>query len=301
MSRPIHMLLILGLLGALGIAEQEAYASDPTTADCLAASERSIALRNQHKLGDARTQLLRCSAASCPAEVRDECVRRVGEVNAAMPTVVFEAKDAAGNDLVPVKVTMDGQRIAERLDGTALALDPGEHAFTFESAGQASVQKQFAIHEGEKNRRERIVFNPAGVAAIAPPAAAPPSILVTTAGAQPSGSLGTQRILAIVAAGVGAIGLGVGIGYGLDSKSKHDQANRVCSGATCSDSNGVTLWKEAVSAGNVSTAAFIVGGVGLAASAALWFTAKPGSPQPGERGSTQVGFGPGALHLRGTW
>ncbi len=49
--------------------------------------------------------------------------------------IVFEAKDGAGNDLVAVTVTMDGQRVTDKLDGLPLQLDPGEHRFTFESEG----------------------------------------------------------------------------------------------------------------------------------------------------------------------
>jgi hypothetical protein len=118
-----------------------ARAADPTTADCLSASETSLALRNQHQLRAARAQLLVCAHASCPADVRKECTRRVSDINAAMPTVVFEAKDTSGNDISAVKVSIDGQPLVERLEGTALSIDPGEHSFTFEAPGQPTVHK----------------------------------------------------------------------------------------------------------------------------------------------------------------
>jgi hypothetical protein len=296
-------LLAIAALGSAAIVAQPARAADPTTADCLAATESSLALRNQHKLREARAQLLICSAVSCPADVRDECTRRVAEVNAAIPTIVFEVKDATGRELVAVSVTMDGQSIAERLEGTALSIDPGAHAFSFETAGQTKLEKQFVIHEGEKERRERIVFGAPMVAAT--PTSAPASILASGQGVPApadatSGGLGTQRIVAIVAAGVGVVGLGVGIGYGISASSKHDSANKACPDPQCSDPNGVNLWNQAVSAGNVSTVGFIVGGVGLAAGAVLWFTANSGSGGR-ESGSTQVGLGPGTLQARGTW
>ena len=144
-------LLIIAALASAAVAARPARAADPTTADCLAATESSLALRNEHKLREARAQLLICSAASCPADMRDECTRRVGEVNAAIPTIVFAVKDAAGNDLVAVRVTMDGQPIAERLEGTALSIDPGAHTFTFETTGQA--QHPEAVRD--PRRRER--------------------------------------------------------------------------------------------------------------------------------------------------
>jgi hypothetical protein len=160
---------VIVFLGA-GFADRPAHAADaaraPTTAGCLAAAESSLALRSQHKLRDARAQLLICSAPSCPADVRAECIRRVAEINAALPSVVFEAKDGDGNDLVEVTVTMDGQPLADRLDGPALVVDPGVHSFVFEASGQPAVRKQFVIREGDKDRRERITL---GAVAAAPP------------------------------------------------------------------------------------------------------------------------------------
>jgi hypothetical protein len=141
-------------------------AADPTTGDCLAASEKSLALRNEHKLRAARAQLLVCASANCPADIRKECARRVDDVNAAIPTVVFGAKDGVGNDLATVKVTMDGEVITGKLDGTAISLDPGAHTFTFEAAGQPPLTKQIVVREGEKERREMLQL---GKAPAAPP------------------------------------------------------------------------------------------------------------------------------------
>src|SRR5215510_6041940 len=98
MNRSLSAMLFAAA-GAALFAPGSATAADPTTADCLAANDKSIALRNDHKLLGARTQLLICAASSCPADIRKECVRRIDLVNGSMPTVVFEAKDGTGNDL----------------------------------------------------------------------------------------------------------------------------------------------------------------------------------------------------------
>jgi hypothetical protein len=294
-------------------AARPARAADPTTADCLGASEGSIALRNDHKLRAARAQLLVCSAASCPADIRAECARRVGEINVAIPTIVFEVKDPTGHDLTAVRVMMDGQPLAERLEGIALSIDPGEHAFSFETAGQPPLETRLVIREGEKDRRERIAFGaPAAVAGTTGGTAAATGATLAASGSAPSGggangangangdrSLGNQRIGAIAAAAVGVVGLGVGIGFGLSAMSKHDDAAKICPSSSCPDQHGVDLWNQAVSAGNVSTAAFVVGAVALAGGAVLWFTAKPAA-HGGEPG-VSVGLGPGGLSIGGTW
>ena len=61
--------------------------------------------------------------------------------------------------------------------------------------------------------------------------------------------------------------------------------------------DGVKLWNDAISAGNIATVAFVVGAVGIAGGAVLWFTG--GRESSG--GTTQVGLGPGTFELRGTW
>jgi hypothetical protein len=141
---------------SLLLTEVTARASDPTTQDCLTANDDSIRLRADHKFRDARAQLLVCAASSCPADIRNACMRRVQRVNDAMPTIVFEVKDDSDNEMTAVAVTMDGQPLVARLEGTAISLDPGEHVFGFEAAGKPKVEKRLVIHEGEKERRELV-------------------------------------------------------------------------------------------------------------------------------------------------
>jgi hypothetical protein len=247
-------------------------AADPTMADCLSASESSIKLRKDHHLRDARQQLLVCAALTCPVEVRSECERRVVAVNASIPTLVFEAKDAAGNDLSAVTVTMDGLPLADRLEGTAISLDPGMHSFHFESVGHVSVDKSFVLHEGEKDRRERIVFVATAGGSVATAARTDVQPTPKGDGTSPAAadrgtssiSWGPLKTVGVVAGGVGIVGLGIGTAFGLIAASDKSKAN-------C-DSNGYCSagsLSDAHSHANVSTAGFVAGGVLLAAGVAL--------------------------------
>jgi len=76
-----------------------AYAANPTTAECVAAADSSLQLRDQHKLRAARAQMLVCASATCPAAIQSECLRRVDQTNAAIPTIVA-CSIIAGNDVV---------------------------------------------------------------------------------------------------------------------------------------------------------------------------------------------------------
>jgi hypothetical protein len=266
------------------LAELPAKAADPAAMDCVTASNNSVELGNEHRLRAARAQLLVCAASSCPSDVRKECMRRVDAINAQIPTIIFEAKDADGRDLSAVKVTMDGQPFADRLEGTALPLDPGEHTFVFETASRPSVVRHLVVREAQKERRETLTFG--ATAPPAPPRYVPP---------EPHGGLGAQKTLAIVTAGIGVAGLGVGSVFGLMMLSKKSDAQKACPDV-CADQGGVDLWNDAVSSGNLATAFLVGGGIAIAGAAVLWFAA-PSSGAPAAR----VGFGPGTLEVKGSW
>jgi hypothetical protein len=291
-------LFVLATTASLGTGRL-AMAADPTIAECLTANDKSISLRNERKLLASRKELLVCAASTCPAEVRKECMRRIDQVNASLPSVVFEAKDGTGNDLTAVKVIMNGDLLVDKLDGSALTLDPGAHNFTFDAPGQPPIAKQLVIREGQKDRREVLQFGapPATTPAAATPISktTPNPAIESSVDQVSSSSGGTQKALALVAGGLGVVGIGVGTIFGLQSMSKNSDATAKCP-AACSDQAGVELWNDARFAGNISTIGFVVGGVGLATGAILWFTAKPSRTT-----ALRTDIGPGTLQIRGTW
>lgn len=270
--------IVLGGLATLG--SRSAAAADPTTADCLSANEDAIALRAAHKLREARSQLLVCAAATCPTDVRNECTRRVEEVNASMPTLVFEAKDPAGNDLSGVRVMMDDHPLVERLEGTALSIDPGEHKFSFETKDYPKVWKQLVIREGEKDRRERVTFG-AGAAPAAPALAA--SNVAAAEPPHPNGadtgtdSGTTQRIMGWSATGLGAVGLALGAVFLVQKNAKNDEADRICpTGVGCGAGDNArirSLTDDANTNGTLAAVSFIAGGLLVAGGLAIVFTA----------------------------
>jgi hypothetical protein len=287
------VLAAFALAGGMHTAE----AADPTTADCLGASEAALKFGSELKLRAERAQLLVCAAASCPADIRKECDNRIEEVNTQIPTIIFQAKDGAGKDLSAVKVTMDGEVLAERLQGAALSIDPGSHTFTFEMAGQPVVNEQLLIQEGDKDRREHIVLGASGTTVGTPAGAPVPASIPPVPAQSAAGSgLGAQKTLGLVAAGVGVVGVGLGSAFGLIAMSKRDDAQRICPNQ-CTGSDGANAWKDAGAAGTASTVLFVVGGAALAGAAVLWFTA----PSSGREPSAQVGLGFGGVQMKGTW
>jgi hypothetical protein len=301
--RPALFLALAALAPAFA-ATRVAYATPPTVADCLSATESSLKLMRDDKLQAARTDLLVCSAKSCPAVIRKECLQRIDTVNAAIPTVVFTAKSGDGRALTAVKVTMDGAVVASQLDGTALSLDPGIHHFTFEVADQLPVSEDLVLHSGEKNRAESLVIGPAAVAPVvtAPvttipvahaPARVDPAPVPVAHDAEDGGH--GRRVAAVVVGVAGVVGLALGGVFGGLTISEWNEATKACPThpVGCS-SPAIGMGGEASTYGNVSTASFITGGVLAAAGVTLYFTA----PKPG---GTSVGLSVGPSALGVNW
>jgi hypothetical protein len=241
--------LVLTLACALATAPAVARAQD--TSQCIAASEQSLALRKAGKLHDAIQVLRTCASESCIADIRTVCQQRILETSNAMPSIIFAARDGKGNDLAAVKVTVDGSPFAEKLDGTALAIDPGAHDFTFETEGQPAVTQHLVIREGEKGRRDAVVVGSAA------------DMQVDTS----AGARSTRHLIGGVIAGVGLVGVGVGGALGLVANSKFITAKSETGPGRVADSG------SAVSLGNVATVVMVAGGVLAVAGAVVWLTA----------------------------
>jgi hypothetical protein len=247
-------------------------------AACIAATEDALTLRQQGKLHDALKKLAVCAEATCSSEVRSECTQRIAAIDAAMPTLVLGAKDGAGNDLYDVRVAMDAQPLTSTLDGRPIAIDPGEHAFTFEATGNAPVEKKLVLREGEKDRHESIVIG-------APP---PPAALPAVAVLPPSPPVSTwsaQKTLAVVSGGAGLVGLGAGAWFFAFAASSQSKEKSDCSASACSNRpQAVEDYDTAKKDATASTIAFVAGGALLATGVVLWFTApRDRSPLDGAR------------------
>lgn len=301
------------------LAPKLARAADPTTAECLAANESSIKLRSDHKLVQARAQLLVCAASSCPEQVRAVCTAHVAQVTAAIPTVVFQASSPAGTELTDVKVTMDGALLASGLQGTALTIDPGQHEFTFETPGQPAVTKTLVIHEGEKDRREKVVIGTEAPPVPPPVTQGPPAAAGTPIPAPPpspssgvtpstppvaddadgSDARSAWRRRGFITGGVGlAAGVAGGVFAGLAATAWSNAQSECPSHQGCSDqaqhdrSNALT-WATA------STVTMIVGGV-LVATGITFVLAAP-SAGDATPPAVSVGVSPVGAEIAGVF
>jgi hypothetical protein len=126
---------------------------------CLDASEQGQKLRDGGAYLGARQRFIACAAEQCPGEVRKTCVAWLEDLDKLVPTVVFAAS-AKGHDVTDVRVSVDGNVVAERIDGKPVALDPGEHRFRFERSGEQPVDESVVVRAGEKERLVSARFGP---------------------------------------------------------------------------------------------------------------------------------------------
>jgi hypothetical protein len=307
---------------ALCVQAGPAAAQDRGVRECIAANEAAQDLRQAGRLREARQKLALCVSATCPGPVRSDCARRLAEVDAATPSLVFEVRDEAGNDLSAVRITSDGQLLAERLDGTPITTDPGEHRFAFESPGMTPADKTIVVREGDKGRHERITLHSLSTTSVAavPLGASEPAAATVSTAARPeattatpdqigsgdvergsgSRSGGSPRVppLAFVAFGVGAAGLAVGIVAGLAGESKHAAlegecaANGDCPVSAQGDLDAFHSLKTA------STVGYVLGFAAVAGGVVLWFTTPNARPHGA---SARLWIGPRLAGLSGTF
>jgi hypothetical protein len=287
---------------AASFATAVAFASMPALADvtkdqCIDANGKAQELRRDGKLSAARDQLQACGNSACPAMIRDDCTKRLNELEGAQPTVIFDARDASGRDLIAVTVTMDGRPLVGKLDGKALPVDPGEHEFTFTVAGQAPIVEKLVVRESEKERHERVV--------IGPPAAPAPPLPVAEAPAQTPpaptpGGLGTWKVVGLALGGAGVAGVAIGSAFGVTTFSETSKQKSDCaSPAICSNhAQAVSDHSSASTDGTISMVAFAAGGALIAAGAVLFFLPPRSSEQlPATALSLLPSVGPGGGFL----
>jgi hypothetical protein len=289
--------LSVGLLGAVLLATATASA-DVTKAQCIQANTQAQSLRRAGKFAQARDELRTCADPTCPALVQGDCTTRLDELNKVQPTIVFIAKDASGADVGSVTVTVDGQPLTDKLNGTAVAIDPGQHVFTFTATGRPPVTRTLILAEGDKDRREVISLEGGAT----PPSPQPTTSTTAIPSAAPTASVGeipsqpksggSSRTIGFVVGGAGVAAIAAGTYFGVTALSQKSDADGACGGhgSVCptarQTSDAQAKLQDARTSGWISTAALGVGAVAVVVGAYLVFFSRGSSSESPSRGSS---------------
>ena len=147
--RHTNTVRFLAALTALGWAPS-AFAEEDMK-ECVAAYEGAQTSQKQGKYVAALDQAKFCAQSGCGILV-NECLKLYEDLTRDVPTFVFSAQDGDGKELVDVNVTVDGQLVFSKLEGTALPLDPGPHVIKFEAAGLPSAEVNHVARVGDRHR-----------------------------------------------------------------------------------------------------------------------------------------------------
>ena len=234
--------------------------------------------------------------------------------------VVPKASDVAG-----LEVRRDGSLVGRGQWGTAVPIDPGEHAIAATATGKTpwTSTVKTPAEKGETS----VTVPPLGDAP-APVVSAPPTPtptastpqsatsatsapLASTSPGEPllptsedSGASNGRRVAGLAIAGVGVVGVGIGAYFGLHTKSKLDESNadNNCQPNNHCNATGASLRHDAQSAGTVSTVAFGIGLLAIAGGAVVYFTApKADAAHTGMTVTPTVGASGGGVILRGSF
>lgn len=259
--------------GALALSSMLALVATPATAAppskgaaptaktaCLAAHEEAQALRTEKKLHAARDKFVACARVECPTVVRKECVDQLALVDKDAPTVSLEARDETGMDTTAVKVSMDGTTLVERLTGSGVDVEPGEHVFRFDRADGKSIEQRVLVVEGDKNRK--VVADFGTLVPKPPPTSAP----VQTSRRIP--------VISYVAGGVALVALGSFTFFALSGKGSEKDLASSCS-PNCKDDELSSVKRDYA----IADVSLVVGIVAAAVAVVLAWPAISGAPQ----------------------
>jgi hypothetical protein len=215
-------------IAAIGSLAASTWASpagaDDSKAACTAAYVQNQKLRKDGKLAEAHGALITCAQEGCPKAIKADCVRWLADLEQSIPTLVIDAKGVDGNDTTEVTVYVDGNKLAEGLDGRPLPIDPGAHQLRFEHGDAPPIEQQIVVQEGVKNRRVTVSFEPD----------APEPPRDQKEDRAPDGGPAVPWP-AVVAVGVVSLaGFGLFAGFGITGQNRYDELDRSC-GANAAD------------------------------------------------------------------
>lgn len=232
------------------------------------------------------------TATSAPPAFKaaaDAAKTEVGAVSARIGSVVLQVEGATA-----AQVTLDGAPVPAVALGLRRPVDPGTHVARATADGMKPAESSFTVADGG-HAEVRLKLEKEG----APVAAAPdptPSPTEPAPADAPKGGGSTQKTLAFAAFGVGAAGLVVGGITGVLAMGKASDLDAACPDGRCpADRQGDIDSYSTL--GTLSTVGFIVGGVGVAAGAALFFTAPKANAA--QKASVTPVLGPGSLGFVG--
>jgi hypothetical protein len=226
-------------------------AADAEPSECTQAYEGAQVMRAEGQLRAAQRQLQECVRPGCPEFARADCGRWLGELEAAMPSIVLLVKRGA-TELENVEVVFDDQPLVSRIDGKAIPVDPGRHVLRFVHQGNDPLTIEVLLREGDKNRLIAVNFpDPQSARAAG-----------TATSHRPVQAARRHSALPYVLAGVGALGVAGFVTLGLLGNGDRRELEHTCSPRCSQDEIGAVRTKYRLADVSLLLGALAFGGAG---------------------------------------
>jgi hypothetical protein len=210
--------------------------------------------------------------------------------------VIAHARGFVGTleiDVTPreAKLTIDGISVR----GDSFSLDAGDHVIHASATGYRELEQRVHVVPADLTR---VSVSLSPVQAEHPGTQSAQSRNADT----DEDTAQTQQTAAYIVGGIGVAGLIVGSIFGVRSILKHNESDRFCGkDDTCIHERGVSAMEEARLAGDISTVAFIAGGLALGAGTVLLLTAPSSGDVERKATAMRLTIGPGSLQIRGAF
>jgi hypothetical protein len=287
-SRWAGGLAILGILATWGDARGQEAPSPESENErkkaCVDQHEQAQHLRRAAQLKQARDALLVCTRDSCPSAVRADCLDWLDAVGRAIPSVVVSARLGTDDEL-NVRLSIDRELVATRLDGKPIELNPGPHVFRFEINARDPIEQQVLLSEGERNRMVAVSFpNPKEASeSSAVPRASDGSDLANQYRPIP--------LTVYVLGGVALAGAGAFAGFGLSGLAQRSSLQSTCQ-PVCSTTDVASVRSKLIAA-DVSLGVAVLS----TAVAGYVYFSRPTKVLPRQPGTARAAFGVTSIGL----
>ena len=216
-------------------------------------------------------------------EAQAEAAKELSELQPRIPRLLIRVEGAGANE---VEVVIDDVKIASALVGIEIPKDPGRR-HVVGKRGTETVEQTIELGEGEHKEAVLRFISESEIIVVKPPPPPPP----------PPPKAGPKRTWGWVAVSVGAAGLLTGAVTGIVVASSSALRNE-CPSNPCSspkvNSGQVSTYNLMR---NISTAGFVVGGIGAAAGVTLLLW----TPKRESEASMALWLGPSSAGVKGAF
>ena len=151
-SRPLlktcRRFAAFGILLLVGGTEQQLALAEGDSCDAHYVATQK--LERAGRLIEARVEATKCSQTNCASYQITHCTEWLTRIKDAVPSILVVAT-SGNDDIVGAQVFIDDKLVTERLSGSEIELDPGDHSVRVQHNGQSS-DKSIVVRVGEKRR-----------------------------------------------------------------------------------------------------------------------------------------------------